>query len=144
MTIADYLNDLTMSNGEKLVWNKNKLEQDQLQQAGGNPYVILDMGFISPRKSFHGGAKILGRIMTLSIFVEPTETDHLPSSAEAERLWRALYLAPERVDEGLYGDDIIKLEYVGGFAPNLDERSSGLAAALRFDWWFTMNLKPAV
>lgn len=143
MTLPDYLNNIVLDSGKDLVWNKGKLTQQQLQEAGNDPYVVMYAGQIGVRKRFHQGS-ILGRLITLNIYLEPTASDYLPSHGAVEALWGNLYLAPEQVDEGLYGYDIIKLEYVGGFAPDLDERSSGLAAALRFDWWYSTQLAPKV
>lgn len=143
MTIADYLNSLVLTNGEKLVWNRDRLTQQQMRIADGNPYVVMTMGSERPAQRYHQGM-IMRRLISLLMYVEPLPSDHLPSRAELERLYGSLKLAPEYVDEGLYDHDIIKLEYVGGFAPNLSERSSGLSAAVRFSWWYSMQLNPKV
>lgn len=143
MTLADYLNALTFPDGKKLIWNKNKLTQDQLRLAGEYPYVLMEMGTERPAVRYHQGMMVR-RLINLMIYQEPLAPDFLPSTSLMESLYRSLMIAPNYVDEGLYGHDIIKLEYVGGFAPDLNERSSGLSAAVRFNWLYTMSLDPRI
>ncbi|MCA1800238.1 MAG: hypothetical protein LC687_02605 [Actinobacteria bacterium] len=142
MTLPQYLDTLAIG-GQALVWGKSKISQQQLNQAGGFPYVLLVQGGVNKYRTLHQGL-ILAQTLTLSIYQEPTTVDTLPSASDMQALWHSLFLAPEYVDEGTYGRSIIKLEYEGGFAPDMSERSSGLVAAVRFRELFGYTLTEAV
>lgn len=143
MTINQYLDSLTFDDGAQVQWGKGILTQGQLATAGGRPYVLAEWGSTDIAKRFHQGL-LLSQLITLSIHQEPTRDEDLPSAAELMDLWGALFQAPEHVDEGTYGYDIIQLEYAGGFAPDLSERSSGLRAAVRLRYKFSAKVTPLV
>lgn len=142
MTLPEYLNTLAIG-GQVLIWGKGKITQQELQQAAGLPYVLMITSGVQRRRSLHQGL-ILAQSISLNIYQEPTTDDQLPSMRDAQLLWNSLFLAPQYVDEGTYGRSIIKLEYEGGFAPDMSERSSGLVAAVRFQELFGFTLTEAV
>lgn len=102
------------------------------KEVGYDPYAIVEEnpGTIV-RALFHGQA-VMSRLITVSLYQEPTAEGKTPNSAQLIRVFNKVCEAPKYVDEDVVSEHFIELQHQAEIAPAYNPKTNGLFAAVRF------------